>query len=94
MAIFGHFLEKGSKIRDFPDPGRGFYINPSPGSPGPGPQSPRDPGAPPGAWEAPGLGIRDPGSGTPGPEVPGDLRTRSGRPSRGSPGLPAPPARG
>jgi len=29
MAIFGHFPEKGLEIRDFPDPGRGFYINPS-----------------------------------------------------------------
>jgi len=68
MAIFGHFLEKGSKIRDFPDPGRGFYINPSrrgPAVPGEGfldPQARRGWGQ--SSREAPG----EP-SGTP---IPGD----------------------
>jgi len=66
MAIFGHFPEKGSKIRDFPDPGRGFYINPSrrgPAVPGEGFLDPlARPGVGPGLPGAPG-GL----SGTPDP---------------------------
>jgi len=75
MAKNGHFLEKGLKVRDFPEPERGFYINPSRGrlaglarplgAPPPGGGAPRDPGTPGprdrGSWDPQSGGTWSPG---------------------------------
>jgi len=97
MADFGHFPEKGAKSPGFRDLGRGFYINPSPGSPdrtGPGIRDPAGPGGYPRGLGGPRIGdpgprIRDPGDPwSPGPS--GQVREAS----RGSPGVPRPSREG